>query len=176
MKLLETRFDRNLARFLSVLLVAIFIAIGLTLTGCNTAKPGVSYTKVFKEQKGLKHTFLLDQKGLIWVLNYERHCLPMNAEIMLTFTEEIPYKRFRSVPYQVQELHGYNCDGDYAILADLDSPLVGLLRTMRLKTIRVKTLNTGTVNVNVDGERIFQAVASLKWKTPIPKPEDDFTK
>lgn len=153
----------------------LFVAIVALISSCTVTKPGVSYTKIFKEKKGLNHTFILDRNALIWVLNYKNNCLPMQAEIQLTFSEEMPYKRFKQHKYQVQELHGYNCDGEYAIVADLDSPLVYLLRTMRLKTIRVKTLDAGQIAVNVDGDAIFKAVAALNWKTPIPVSNEEFT-
>ena len=162
------------------------IALGLLvftllfLSGCSTQKDmTVSYTPIFKENKALKQTILLDRKGLIWVMNFEKHCINMSPNITVSFAKEVPYKRFVLSKYEVSEVRGYNCDGDFALLIPLDSPLITLLRTQYLRSIDIQTAGGGKVVVSVtkNSEAILKAIQALNWKTPIPiLPEEDNTR
>jgi hypothetical protein len=167
---MKTQFEKNriwlAVMKMMVVILTVFIIL-LIAASCSTPRPGVSYTPIFKEQKGLKHTFILEKSTFVWVLNYQKHCLPMQPEINLTFSEEVPFKRFKTHKYQVSETRGYNCDGDFAVVMDDTSTLAGLLRTMKLKTISINALNAPRVTISVDGERIFKAVNALNWKTPV---------
>ena len=149
------------------------LALLIIAASCSTPRPGVSYTPIFKESKGLKHTFILERNTFVWVLNYQKHCLPMQPEINLTFSEEVPFKRFKTHKYQVSEQRGYNCDAEFAIVMDDTSTLAGLLRTMKLKTISINALNAPRVTISVDGERIFKAVNALNWKVPVMDREEE---
>lgn len=152
-------------------ILKITIILVFALTACISAKveKGISYTPIFSEKKGLKQTFILSQSDFIWVMNYSRHCLPMQADISVTFTREQPYRRFDNVTYNIAEPHGYNCDGEFAVISPLDSPLIYFLRTHFIKNINVKTL-AGRATFPVDGRRIAIQIAKLDWKTPIPPP------
>lgn len=170
------KFKSNLLRFLLWLLIIFIFLFVIGLSSCVTNKidPTVSYTPVYKESKGMKHTFLLDRKGLIWVMNFTKHCLPILPDVEVTFTKEVPYKRFVNRTYLIEEMRGYNCDGDFAVLLPQGGMLEGLLRTHYIRSIKVKTLGGGIVIVPTtkNSKRIFDDIAKLDWKTPIPNIDD----
>lgn len=165
--------------FLRIFILTILLTLLAVAFSCKSIDKSVSYSPVYKEQKGLKHAFLLDNKGLIWVMNFTRHCLSMQPKLTISFAKEIPYKRFKVIKYEVNEMRGYNCDGDFAVLVPLDSPLIALLRTHYIRAIDIETLGGGRVVVSVTNhsEAILSSIQALNWKSPIPiLPDEDNTR
>jgi hypothetical protein len=155
-----------------ILLIFGICLVGLFLNSCAPPKnANVSYTPLYKENKGLSHTFLLDKTGLIWVLNYKYHCLSMMPDMAVTFTREVPYKRFVTRKYNVNETRGYNCDGHFGVIIPLGSQLEALLRTEYIRSIDIATSGGGKVIVTTtrNSKKIFDEISKLDWKTPIPE-------